>query len=340
MRKLSKSTLLAGVAAGVLGLTGMAGSALAFDTVNWDWEKVVLENVAIDGQVKFDLNLTGLTEVEKLQLFIGDVNATSTVSSIYNNQPSLGGDGTVSFTVDWNGTEDDSTNPAPFGTGVLGGAQATLSGDLTGSGDLSGAIDEGTDAMQLSATFTDIPVSISASDSYDALTELPEVVSAATAVGNNQSIDSDVAVMLHDTQIVFGGFDVQGRQGFDVPQTGNTGFSLALAMLDAGANGDITAANINATSTVYDILNASVDSSATAVANNTNVNVDAVTPDDAVVMADFTQAAYANVGATSTVYDVSLNNYTNLGALGKPIVSSVATAVGNNLAITVTSPAP
>jgi len=339
MRKRSKSTLLAGVAAGVLGLTGMAGSALAFDTVNWDWEKVVLENVSIDGQVAFDLNLSGLTELEKLQLFIGDVNATSTVSSIYNNQPSLGGDGTISFTVDWSGTADDSTDPSTFGTGVLGAGDATLSGDITGSGELEGTLDEGSDAMQLTATFNDIPVSIDPAGSYDALTELPEVVSTATAVGNNQSIDSDVALMLHDTQVVFGGFDPNGR-GFDVPQTGNTGFSLALAVLEAGATGEISPANISATSTVNDILNATVDSSATAVANNTNINLDAVTPDDAFLMGDLTQVAYANVSAISDVSNVSLNNYTNLGALGKPIVSSVATAVGNNLAITVTSPAP
>ena len=67
---------------------------------------------------------------------------------------------------------------------------------------------------------------------------------------------------------------------------------------------------------------------------------DAVTPDDAMLVGDFTQVAYANVNATSNVYDVSLNNYTNLGSLDRPIVSSVATAVGNNLAITVTSPGP
>jgi len=340
MRNLSKTALLAGVAAGVMGLTGFAGSAMAFDTVNWTWNKEIRERINIDGNISFDLNPTGWVELEKLQLFIGDASATSTVNSIYNNQPSSGGDGTVSFTVDWTGTSDDSTDPSTFGTGVLGAGDATLSGDLSGSGSLQGTLDEGDDAMQLSATFNDIPVSVGASDSYDALTELPEVVSTAVAVGNNESIDSQVALTLHDTQVVFGGFTLDGRQGFDVPETGNTGLSMALAVLDAGANGVISPSNINATSTVYDILNATVDSSATAVANNTNITLDAVTPDDAMLVGDFTQVAYANVNATSNVYDVSLNNYTNLGSLDRPIVSSVATAVGNNLAITVTSPGP
>jgi hypothetical protein len=340
MRNLSKTALLAGVAAGVMGLTGFAGSAMAFDVVNWEWYKTKIENINVDGTVNFDLNPSGWVEIEKLQLFIGDATATSTVNSIYNNQPSSGGDGTISFTVDWSGTQDDGPNPSDFGTGILGGPQATLSGDLSGSGDLFGTLDEGSDAMQLSATFNDIPVSVGATDTYDALTELPEVVSTAVAVGNNESIDSQVALTLHDTQVVFGGFDPQGRQGFDVPETGNSGFSMALAVLNAGATGQIYPSNINATSTVYDILNATVDSSATAVANNTNINLDAVTPDDANLEGDFTQVAYANVNATSTVYDVSLNNYTNLGSLDRPIVSSVATAVGNNLAITVTSPGP
>lgn len=343
MRNRSKTILLAGAAAGAMAL-GLSGPAMAFDTVNWDWEKVVLENVAIDGQVTLDLNPSGLVELEKMQIFIGDAIASSEVSNINNNQPSSGGNGTVSFTVDWSGTEDDSVNPAPFGTGVLGGPQATLSGDLSGSGDLEGSIDEGTDAMQLTATFTDIPVSVSTSDSYDALTELPEVISTATAVGNNQSIESTVAVMLHDSQFVFGDFVPAPGNGqnpqnqFQVPETGNTGFSMALALLNAGQAGDITAATIDASSSVHDILNATVDSTATAVANNASVEVNAATPSDAVLIGDYTQAAYANVGATSSVYNVSLNNYTNLGMLGKPIVNSVATAVGNNLSIKVTSP--
>ena len=195
--------------------------------------------------------------------------------------------------------------------------------------------------MSLTASFNDIPVTVPGSDTFDATTELPEVVSNATAVGNNQSLQSDVSMELHDAQILFGGFNSQ-IEGTDdsLSGTGNTGLSAALAVAIAGAYGVISPANIQATSNVYDILNASVDSAATAVANNANVELDAATPDDALMIADYPQAAFANVTATSNVSDVSLNNYTNLGALGKPIVSSVATAVGNNLNIKVTSPGP
>ena len=88
---------------------------------------------------------------------------------------------------------------------------------------------------------------------------------------------------------------------------------------------------------MYDILNASVDSSATAVGNNLAIAIEAEGP-DRLLMADVTQISVANVTATSTVYDVSLNNYINLGALDRPIVSSVATAVGNNKSISVSAP--
>ena len=66
--------------------------------------------------------------------------------------------------------------------------------------------------------------------------------------------------------------------------------------------------------------------------------MNAVTPDDALVVADYVQGAYANVSALSSVSGVTVNSYTNLGVLDRPLVNSVATAVGNNLSIKVTSP--
>ena len=96
-------------------------------------------------------------------------------------------------------------------------------------------------------------------------------------------------------------------------------------------------ADIKATSRVSDIENASVDSSATAVANNLNVTVQA-NHGDRLFMGDVTQVSVANVTARSSVYDVDLDNYSNLGKLKSPIVNSVATAIGNNKSITVSAP--
>ena len=89
---------------------------------------------------------------------------------------------------------------------------------------------------------------------------------------------------------------------------------------------------------MYNILNASVDSTATAVANNLSVNVAPTSGQDSLVIADVVQFANADVTAKSKVHDVSLNNYTNLGIINRPIVNSVATAVGNNKSITVATP--
>jgi hypothetical protein len=239
MKMHAKAALLAGVAAGTLAL---AGPASAFDNVNWQWNKLVSENVTIDGNIDVNLNPSGMFELEKLQLFIGDAIASSNVSGIDNNQPSDGGAGTIDFTVAWSGVADDSGDPSTFGTDVLNGPQASLGGDLSGAGDLSGTHDEGSDAVALTATFTDIAVNVDPSGSFDATTELPEVVSAATAVANNQSLESDVSMQLHDTQVVFGGFNSESdpSESNALQNTGNTGLSAALAMVIAGSEGIIT----------------------------------------------------------------------------------------------------
>lgn len=185
--------------------------------------------------------------------------------------------------------------------------------------------------------------------------DLPSILSTATAVGNNQNIDSSVAVNLHDAQYNFGGFgELSGPPTTEFPQiafaptdllflgvadlTDNPHTDGLIGLTLAGALGIITQGEVDATSKVHDITNASVDSSATAVGNNLNVNVDASTAGDATLIADLTQFNYANVSATSTVCDIDVNNYGNLGVLDGALVSSVATAVGNNVSITVNSP--
>lgn len=183
------------------------------------------------------------------------------------------------------------------------------------------------------------------------------MASSATAVGNNQSIDSAVSVDLHDGQFLFGGFADNANGGNagtleDVlaatPGSGNTHTDVAAGLTLAGALGLITPAQVSANSNVTDILNASVDSTATAVGNNMSVNVATATPADMLVMADITQFGYADVAASSNVSNVSVNDYVNFGAAGMgalgdpqmPLVNSAATAVGNNLSIKVGAAVP
>ena len=130
---------------GVLAVAAMAATpAQAFDNVNWSWKKDVNENVDIDVYIDVDVESTGLVEVEKLQIFLGNVNASSSVYGVKNVQPDIGGHWQQVYCYCYGG--------------------------------------------------------YFVKDSFDATVELPEVVSTATAVGNNQSITSDVPVFLHDGQ--------------------------------------------------------------------------------------------------------------------------------------------
>jgi hypothetical protein len=331
--KTLKSARVLAASLGVLAVGAMATPAMAFDNVEWSWKKTVNERVDIDVDIDIDLKSTGLVEVEKLQIFFGNVTATSNVHNVQNNQYDPGFE--IKYVYCW-------------------------------------------------------PVIIC--NAFDATVDLPSVVSAATAVGNNQSITSDVPVFLHDGQFVAntranGGNDCDwlctvkaampeadvaniGGGGYGAPPVGNLHTDLALLFSLGAIAGILTPAEISAESNVGYIRNATVDSSATAVANNLSVtllsNVDGTDGDAAsriigppqpgygdhsllsnhVVIADITQFAYANVSAVSNVCDVSVDNYKNLSpntddltaTLGRPLVSSVATAVGNNVSITVGVP--
>jgi len=350
--KTLKSARTLAASLGVLAIGALAASpAMAFDDVDWDWYKDVNEKVDIDVDIDIDLESTGLVEVEKLQIFLGNVSAESKVHDITNYQYDRDQYFDSKFYVD--GQKIDA-----LGHG-LEFIFCLCKGDNCD-------VDE---------------------RAFDALVDLPSVVSAATAVGNNQSITSDVPVFLHDGQFVantqFNNYDYEalkaampaslngGNGGYNA---GNLHTDLAILFTLASGFGLLTPAEITATSTVYNIKNATVDSSATAVANNLSVtlesdidgtqaaalktsticipsysnswcgggNHDGGDPllSNHVVIADITQFAYANVSAVSNVCDVEISEYTNLApdVLGRPLVNSVATAVGNNVSITVGVP--
>jgi len=328
MTKRYKTSLLATVSAAALGVIA-ASPAAAFDRVNWSWDAQVIETVIKDINITADLQPTGMVMVEDLQVFIGDVSATSEVSGIDNNQPGVvgEGDGTQTFDFQYN-----TSGEIILSDGVVGG---TIDEDSPDPNDPS---------VDGAGSIT-IDLGLAVGESLDALTELPEVVSAATAVANNTSITSDTMIELHEGQFAFnvqddGNGNGQGPQvGFESgAETDNSNLTAAGVLGVLAISDDLAPSQISATSTVSDILNATVDSSATAVANNMSISMEPKSPGDSVLIADIVQFAYADVTATSSVSNVSLNNYTNLGVLDRPIVSSVATAVGNNKSISVFAP--
>ncbi|MEM8790991.1 MAG: hypothetical protein AAGE80_05205 [Pseudomonadota bacterium] len=348
--KASSATLALAVA--------LAGSpAAAFDELNWEWNKVVEETVIKNILIESTINPTGMTEIEKLQIQIGDVEAVSTVTDITNNPPAGEGGGgvivideTFEFTTIVDDSEDPSVIVAPV-AGDPGGGPGLVDAVLTG-----GTEDEGSDELNF---FVDvdgaIPFDVVPEDALDAPTELPTVASAATAVGNNQSIESAVSTQLHDAQILF---DVNpdffeddgdgppsdaalaGLLGIGaISGLGNTHTQIGLATAIAATVGAIEKAEISAFSSVDNILNARVDSDATAVGNNMSVDLSAAAPGDQLLIADVTQVSVADIMAESMVSNVTLNNYANLGDPSvNPIVNSTATAVGNNLNVNVGVP--
>jgi hypothetical protein len=345
-----KSARTLAASLGVLAFSAMAATpAMAFDDVDWDWYADVKENVDIDVDIDINVDPTGLVQVEKLQIFLGNVTAESKVAHIDN----------VQYDRDqyFDSKFFNGATPVPALYGGLEFIYCLCQGDNCD-------VDE---------------------RAFDALVDLPSVVSVATAVGNNQSITSDVPVFLHDGQFVANTYfneqyDVAtlkaalpaslsgGQGGYDA---GNLHTDLAVLFTLASGFGLLTPAEISASSNVFDIKNATVDSTATAVANNLSVTLESNVTGEAagassftlpcfgyncpgngggdsdivsnhVVIADITQFAYANVSAVSNVCDVEINEYTNLApdVLGRPLVNSVATAVGNNVSITVGVPTP
>jgi len=351
---MTKYKLLAGTAV-VAASLAVTGSASAFTDVDWDWDLDV--RTVVNQRITTDVTLTptGLAVIEDIQIQIGDVTATSTVTGITNNQP--GGeiaDGEITLFFGGTLDDDDADIPDDAIAGASGEGAAFIINEATADGegltsdhfdDINAFDQDGPDGWNFTVTVDTAALELG--EALDARTELPEVISAATAVGNNVNIETTVKTDIHEGQYLFdvaeGGEDLNG----DLPpigimqdgeDTGNDLMSAAFVGALGAVFGVIEKAEISATSRVSDILNATVDSDATAVGNNKSIDLMASTPGDAFLVADINQLSVANVSALSAVRDVELNNYTNLGRLDRAIVDSNAVAVGNNLNISVTSP--
>jgi len=342
------NTRMLSSAAAVAVIAAMPSAALAFDAVNWTWDKTVTEAVDIDIDVNAVLEPTGLTQVEKAQIQIGDVRASSAVRGILNNQPvgDGGGVGVFNEVFNFNATTDDDFDPSL----VLGPVDGVSDdGDSSGvSATLldGGTLDEGADDLNFQVEVSG-EIIVDPTDSFDAALNLPSIESAATAVGNNQSITSDVGTYLHDGQFLFdvqeeaefgtedliGGLAAIGL-GSEFIDNSHTAFAVGATVL--GITGTIEKAQVSSVSSVSSILNSRVDSGATSVGNNVSVDVNPAGAPDAnsILVADMTQFALADIFAASGVSGVGVNNYTNLAAVN-PLVSSAATAVGNNVSINV-----
>ena len=333
-RKL-KATLLGSTAAIAIASSPIA-PALAFDAVNWSWDAQVTETVEKNVIVNIDLQPTGMVMVEDLQVHIGDITATSDVTGIDNNQPtegSNGGTGSGELELQFHYATNGSLVEDGFQSPEITSANVS---ETSNGNNFDGSVELTVDLSQVELPPTQ------PSQTFDALIELPSISSEATAVANNTSIESAASIELHEGQFAFnvvGESNLNGNNNLlNGAETENSNLTAANVLGVFALTGEIEAIDVKARSSVSDILNATVDSSATAVVNNLTINLEPDVADNSLVIADIVQFSFADVTAKSEVTNVSLNNYTNLGSLESSIINSVATAVGNNKSITVAAP--
>src|SRR5258706_13510358 len=113
------TALLSAVAVSAFAST----SAMAFDNVHWSWYKTVREHVDIDVDIDINVYPTGLVEVEKLQIFLGNAVAVSTVHDVHNYQYDPGTHIDYSYCW-WNFRIDNSFDARVDLPSVVGAATA------------------------------------------------------------------------------------------------------------------------------------------------------------------------------------------------------------------------
>ena len=216
-----KSLLLAATAFAALGFSSTG--ALAFEEVDWEWNKIVDELVIKRVNINADLVPTGMVELEKLQILIGDVTATSIVNDIHNNPPAggggapgqvvIGGTFIIDGHVEPGGSGDpvDVLNVAPGGDGDPASnddgfdtSGLTISGGTLVSGPVISALgedDEGTDDFFLNSTFDEALV-------------IPSGANVTLVAAPGVRIDRSAGSM-ETIHVLAGATLVPGHRGFD-----------------------------------------------------------------------------------------------------------------------------
>jgi hypothetical protein len=350
MRKYNRSALLAGASALALG-AGIS-QAQAFDVVNWDWNAFLLECVNIHVDTNVSVDPTGIAQVEKLQISIGGKNANAYVGTVIND-PAV----TYTALTDTTTTDGYLHGGFKFDGKIYDEKIGSIKADVGWNGiKLDPQYVRDTDYMQGHGTFGGTFHSVSTSTYYvpdpiNALTELPLIQVSAVALGNSEAITSDVAVALHEGQFQFdvgqstdpkwdpwGGY--KGGNSSDWTDASNTNTGLAATLLSDALDGTIAPSNLTANAAIGSAFNYQVDLSAVSISNNHSIELNASTPDDAMLIADLTQFSYANNTANAVLGVQTVSNYTNLGKLENALTNVSAIAAGNVSNITVTVPSP
>ena len=187
-----KSARILAASLGVLAFGAMAATpAMAFDKVNWKWSAHVNEWVNISACIHLNVNITGMVQVEKLQIFLGDAKASSYVAHIYNT-PFYETTGRSRGGNDYTKGDDDK------------GHAKTYAVDDTRYyyRDAKSSPHHYERELKIHDRGGEPDFDRVGVKPLDARVELPIILASTTSIGNNQSITSDVPVFLHDGQFV------------------------------------------------------------------------------------------------------------------------------------------
>jgi hypothetical protein len=326
MTKALKSARTLAASLGVLAGVALAASpAMAFDKVDWTWTVRKTQHEYVDVDVNIDINATGLVQIEKLQIFLGNSKAEAYVSHIYNNP-------------------DHAYVAVPREVEVCKyeyGKKKCWTEIKTEYEPLALTVAQLPEVSNAASAFgnlqvieSDVPIFL-----HDA-----QFVANVYGYGDGEYIDPATAI--------FGlGLALSGVGG-------NTHTDLAKVFTWGAVTGVLDKAHIEAKAEVGYIENATVDNSAFAAANLIQATLESANvggpttcswsyghktcstpPSDHLFQADITQFAFADVRATAKVHGVSIDGY-DLDGIDRSIVNNVATAIGNAVIIKVGTPDP
>lgn len=322
--KALKSARTLAASLGVLAGVALAAPAMAFDKVDWNWTVHKYQKEYVDVDVDIDIDATGLVQIEKLQIFLGDSKAYANVYWVENNP-----DRTyvkVPYTVKECGYvygqykcwEETKYKYEPLALDVAQLPEVKNAASAFGN---------------LQVITSDVPIFL-----HDG-----QFVANA-GEGSYEHIDPQTAI--------FGlGLALAGVGG-------NTHTDLAKVFTWGAVTGVLDKAEIKAEANVGYIKNATVDNSAFAAANLIQATLESelnggpvkttctygnygcttiTPPSNHLFQADITQFAYADVTAKANVAGVSVTGY-DLDGLDRPLVNNVATAIGNAVIVSVGKP--
>jgi len=309
--KALKSARTLAASLGVLAAgTLAAGPAMAFDTVDWNWYKNKWQNEYINVDIDIDIESTGLVEIEKLQIFFGDVQAYATVYNVHNYQYDPGGT--------W---RDTYYNCYCY-------AKVWIPNSFDANVDLPDVKNAASAFGNLQVITSDVPVflhdgqflaDVDGNDPYDL--RYAEFLSLANNIGyvGSGNTHTDLAVLftigavygLIDKAHIYAQADVGYIWNATVDNAATAAGNLIQVTLESDVNG--------------------LNGYATTVCEYGHCEIDRLS--NHVVQADITQFAFADVHAYAHVEDVHIDNYRNLA--GKTLVNNVATAIGNGVIVNV-----